>query len=1526
MDKVPDVMAQAFTAPRKSDFAAAAVAAGVFTTAYITKELVRGSRAKKRQIEAEANDATTAADVAKAATEAPQRQTGIAEALTSPRGGEAFDVLSDTEMLAAASELDSDEGRVNGGKTTHFQALYESDDPEGRRVISVSPGGKGVDYSLQKLKKKKKKSSSFRHRAISFKAKFEEFQLEERKKNFLGTTKFVSFLDEADAQKLFGQNGEKAEWLDFREGETLFSAGDSSESGIFVVFSGCLGVFTPVAGAKRGGDRQNRHSYLSLTHTLRMGDSIGEVDVIDGRVRDVTVRAIHPGITRVVRLTRDALLRFSIDNPRAFFYYLKNILGRQWRISQYVLKDYLGLEEEKGLYSLLPPPPSSFDHDEGSSMHIDTRKGVEKKGKEERGEKEGGEKEESEKRRQDNAVGEKKEQQQPHASEKDSLFDVLPLQAGDVLDDAIPTSGDLAFNADTVATLCQAFDTDQLRWCVRDVSEGESIYSQNDASGEGFLLVLSGSITAERCRPDGGIEEEEGDVGDAFSSMAGAGGVGGSGIGHGRGGGDREEGRGDGVPPMRRARFQSFNNMEDGDGRWEKQDHDHTSDTSMLTQRYTSPCVCGAVAYLAGMGRNETIRASAVIHEEEEEVEEEGSSEDEEGRSEKGRKWPSHHQRQNSASLDDLNSSKEWDRTNAFGGVTVAFLTEESLEILSKTNPLAAASLFHRFAAFRLSPSLRQFSGMGLSITSFMAGEEIFREGETASGMYVITSGRVRFFKKRDGVETGRGEAVAEFGRGDMIGFSAMFSKHHDTSALCIRDVEAVKIPRIALEKRVNDNPRAQARLMSQLLAHYKERITRAGADFKQGRLSTGSSAFKHDLVTIAIVPLFHPSKMCSVTNVNLLSSFTDGLKESLAKIGQTTVLTKEMIAPHVGFHTIARLDKFFYRSRVSSWITQREEESRFVVMEAENEDSAWSQLCVHQADLVLLVGDGTSPAFGLSTFERSLIWTKDGDAFGPSVLAPIELVLLHPPFQSHLERAGLDSARNMSEKGKRGGGGQERSQDDDKEGKKRGGGGRDGKNKANPNPVRLSSIAAAMLRRRISSGWQGLKGKFKSGKWLKKALQTASKAIMEGRKGFPKELPSNTEKWLRVRPFLRRHHHVRVINESDSDRVARWIADLSVGLVLGGGGSRGLAHLGVIKALEDHGIPVDMVGGTSQGAFMGSVFAGCLESKRMAPQVYLLSHFMGSTMQLMRDLTLPMLSVFSGAGFKRILSDVLTFSCDIEDLWIRYFCITTNMTKLDKEVHTTGKLWKLVMASMTVVGLLPPVYHRGELLVDGGYVDNLPTDVMRRMGARLVIAVDVESKENELFENCTPIDGISGWRILLNKYFPSLFPLKLPTKNEIERNLAYIAHYRQQKAAMEELKTKGAYRSMDLYLRPPIQRFALLDYAKLEEIVRLAYDNCYEQIRAFKEAGGLEEVGLRHLVHPRGGGSDFLKRGGKGMEESPSPLGRGGMDDSHDGKGDAEGGGRGAGLKKAPRFSSVVGLDALDKSKAIAMKKNPYA
>jgi len=107
---------------------------------------------------------------------------------------------------------------------------------------------------------------------------------------------------------------------------------------------------------------------------------------------------------------------------------------------------------------------------------------------------------------------------------------------------------------------------------------------------------------------------------------------------------------------------------------------------------------------------------------------------------------------------------------------------------------------------------------------------------------------------------------------------------------------------------------------------------------------------------------------------------------------------------------------------------------------------------------------------------------------------------------------------------------------------------------------------------------------------------------------------------------------------------------------------------------------------------------------------------------------------------------------------------------------------------------------------------------------------------------------------------------------------------------------------------------------------VRLAYDNCYEQIRAFKEAGGLEEVGLRHLVHPRGGGSDFLKRGGKGMEESPSPLGRGGMDDSHDGKGGAEGGGRGAGLKKAPRFSSVVGLDALDKSKAIAMKKNPYA
>lgn len=78
----------------------------------------------------------------------------------------------------------------------------------------------------------------------------------------------------------------------------------------------------------------------------------------------------------------------------------------------------------------------------------------------------------------------------------------------------------------------------------------------------------------------------------------------------------------------------------------------------------------------------------------------------------------------------------------------------------------------------------------------------------------------------------------------------------------------------------------------------------------------------------------------------------------------------------------------------------------------------------------------------------------------------------------------------------------------------------------------------------------------------------------------------------------------------------------------------------------------------------------------------------------------------------------------EIEDLWLPYFCVSTNLSNADVEVHQVGSLWKFVRASMTIVGMLPPVINNGEMLVDGGYLNNVPVDIMHSLGVRHVIVV----------------------------------------------------------------------------------------------------------------------------------------------------------------------------------------------------------
>jgi|TARA_B110000003_G_scaffold233179_1_gene236338 lysophospholipid hydrolase len=255
-----------------------------------------------------------------------------------------------------------------------------------------------------------------------------------------------------------------------------------------------------------------------------------------------------------------------------------------------------------------------------------------------------------------------------------------------------------------------------------------------------------------------------------------------------------------------------------------------------------------------------------------------------------------------------------------------------------------------------------------------------------------------------------------------------------------------------------------------------------------------------------------------------------------------------------------------------------------------------------------------------------------------------------------------------------------------------------------------------------------------------------------------PGSTPSQTKTWQENRTTIKRHHHVRLASRDDMSRLARYVSGHSVGVILTGGGGGGLAHLGALRALEENGIPIDCIGGTSQGTLTAGMYARTLSTSHILPMLRNNMHVLNSPHHLLTDLTLPLLSLFSGKGLDTIIKSSVGADTSIEDLWLNFFCCSTNLNKQCLNVHTSGRLWRCIRASMTVLGLLPPVRdENGELLVDGGYLNSVPVDVMRKeMGVETVIVVDVEDKDFISFRDLTPHDGgMSSFGLLWDRLNP---------------------------------------------------------------------------------------------------------------------------------------------------------------------------
>ncbi|CAL1694396.1 unnamed protein product [Somion occarium] len=310
----------------------------------------------------------------------------------------------------------------------------------------------------------------------------------------------------------------------------------------------------------------------------------------------------------------------------------------------------------------------------------------------------------------------------------------------------------------------------------------------------------------------------------------------------------------------------------------------------------------------------------------------------------------------------------------------------------------------------------------------------------------------------------------------------------------------------------------------------------------------------------------------------------------------------------------------------------------------------------------------------------------------------------------------------------------------------------------------------------------------------------------------------------------------------NDFARLARRICGKSIGLVLGGGGARGLSHLGVIRALEEHSIPIDHVGGTSIGAFIGGLYAREGDLLSAVGRTKQFSGRMGNIWRTLSDVTYPIVAYTTGHEFNRSIYKAF-YDLHIEDMWLPYFCNSTNINTSTMEIHETGYAWRFIRASMTLVGLLPPLCDNGNMLVDGGYIDNLPVSAMMSMGASAVIASDVGSIDDNSPRNFG--DSVSGWWLLVNRWNPFSNARSIPAITELQSRLAYVSSV----TTLEEAKVAPDC----LYMQVPVHEYGTLQFGKFEEIQNKGYIAALDFLHKFQEDGRLPSafIGDKRVVLP---------------------------------------------------------------------------
>ncbi|SCV02640.1 LAMI_0H01442g1_1 [Lachancea mirantina] len=674
------------------------------------------------------------------------------------------------------------------------------------------------------------------------------------------------------------------------------------------------------------------------------------------------------------------------------------------------------------------------------------------------------------------------------------------------------------------------------------------------------------------------------------------------------------------------------------------------------------------------------------------------------------------------------------------------------------------------------------------------ASETLFNQGDPANAIYVVLSGRLRQLRKapkaevetkrkrkRDELLSSRNvQTVGECAQGQSVGeVEVLTAINRLASVVALRETELARIPRTLFELLALEHPSIMIRV-SRLVA--RKILQQQNATETTLQNSSNDTRYDFNL----LIPPSETLKGSTIDNkrtgqasgrtyrtISILpiaqgvavGDFASRLVTALKQVGRKTIgLNQSTTLSHLGRHAFDGLSKL----KQSGYFAELEELYDTVVYIADTPvNSSWTQTCIAQGDCILLLAYATMDT-DIGEYERLLIKSKTN--------ARVELIFLHEeryvsPGFTHKwlkNRIWIHSEHH----------------------------------------VQMSSPSIILQDdEKTSAPLQGnimdiFRQKERINKITRKTQENISRLLPDSLKATVENL-SLKYIYKKQRYYTPVHSH-----KNDFLRLARILSGQAIGLVLGGGGARGISHLGVLKAIEEQGIPIDMIGGTSIGAFIGGLYAKDYDLVPIYGRVKKFAGRLSSIWRMLTDLTWPVTSYTTGHEFNRGIWKAFG-DIRIEDFWIQYYCNSTNITESIQEIHSSGYAWRYIRASMSLAGLLPPIEDNGSMLLDGGYVDNLPVWEMKARGCKTILAVDVGSVDDR-----TPLrygDSLNGFWIVFNRWNPFSTHPNVPNMAEIQMRLGYVASVN----ALEKAKnTPGV-----IYIRPPIEGYATLDFAKFEEI-----------------------------------------------------------------------------------------------------------